>query len=289
MPTPQDSQSKMVEDLFEQQMISGAMTSKKLVTEFACRVNNKPFEKFQNKINKWITALNLIPIAILGLFLGKNFKKKMLAKLVKAHFENHFKLRGITHYLTKPFPKKPSKPMLILTTKLHETSSLFAYTLFNFPIIIPLNDKVYPFPLVEWLPLLNLNKGLKCISYPNVSLNTSWPALRELLADGHSLLIEINPDIHEPMLRGSVPVYAAVKDILQDKDLPADLYFLHLDGYDLFPIASNAGVISVRADLKTPDQLYTYWETASVEEKLYRLHSHFQIWEPQLIIPKPKS
>jgi hypothetical protein len=200
-------------------------------------------------------------------------------KLARRHFKDFFfHTRGVTFYRTKPFPKAPEKPMLILTTRHHPYSSLFAYQLFDFPVLTPVDPIIAAQHVLPDNPWPNIGKNLKHVTYRDVSLNTAWPEIRTLLEKGYSVIAHINAGLQDPTLKERRPLYSAVRTILADSHLPADLYFLYLDGFERFPHASALSPIQVRCDLRAATEVYPPG-TLSVDEKVEALTRFLSIWD----------
>jgi len=257
-------------------------TSYALADEYilACRAADNRQMAIIPRRNLYVrTTWKLLWVKFLNLFSSKNTGKLRYARWIKTYFSDYFFTKGITKYKTRPFPTNTKKPLLIVTTRMHAFSALFAYTLFDTPILIPLLDifKQYlMFPKFKFSPI---RKRLPMISYSDISLNTAWPELRKLLQDGHNVLVHLNQDIHHPTLRDRLQMYATLKEIITDPDLPAELYFLNLDGFERYPRAHILSPIHIRCDLQTPEEVYGALFTDTVEEKISKIMTFFSIWD----------
>ncbi len=214
------------------------------------------------------TTLLYSAIRFVGIFVFNGLRNRMVAWVVRWYLRRYFKLRGVTFYRTSPFPQKPTRPLVILTTKLHTFSALFAHQLFNFPVLVPLSAQFERYRMIPGLPSTFMGKAFRTMSYGEGSLNVAWPHLKALVAQGHSVIVQVNAVTHDPLFPMKTPIYEAVKQILADPDLGADLLFLNLDGFERYPKASLLSPIQVRCDLRPPEDVYPLDPNATLQDKL---------------------
>ena len=209
--------------------------------------------------------------------------------MVRRYLREYFSIRGIAHqYTTSPFPTKPEKPMLILTSRLHPANALFAYQRFDFPVLVPLEPLWYDYKILPSNSSSFIGEHLKHSSYSDISLNNAWPHLKKLLEQGYSVMAYINQGIHDPESREITSLYTTLKDIVaSEKDLPADLYFLRLDGFERYPQASFVTPIQVRADLQSAHDTYGFLNLPTLDHKIERIVDFLAMWDYSWVHPKP--
>ncbi len=224
-------------------------------------------------------------VRFVGFFVPNRLRNLWISGVVRRYFRQYFRLRGVTFYKTSPFPKKPERPMLILTTKLHPFSSLFAYQLFDFPVLIPLSATFSRYRLLQRLPVTFMGKAFRTMSYTEGSLNVAWPHLKDLLRRGYSVVVHVNAITFDPLVPHKLPVYEAFKTILADEDLGADLFFLNLDGFERYPRSSLHSPIQVRCDLRPPSDVFPVDPKASFDQKVKECLRFFAIQDFAMVRP----
>ncbi len=232
--------------------------------------------RLKYSLQNWVYTLTSSP--------PNRFTKQ--AAMVRRYFREYFFLRGVTQYTTTIFPKKPEKPMLILTSRLQPANALFAAQCFDFPVLVPLDPEWYNYTIPPNGRTPFIGQHLKHTSYSDISLNNAWPHLKSLLEQGYSVMAYINQGLHDPESREITSICSTLKDIVaSEKDLPADLYFLRTDGFERYPQASLVTPIQVRCDLQSAHDTYGFLSLSTVDQKVERIVDFLAMWDYTWVHP----
>jgi hypothetical protein len=260
----------------------------RVTTEFI-ETNQKKRGRFKwwLRLLGFFTCFKYLWIRIFTLFTPQSFTKAVQEKCARHYFSRYFLYRGLVFYKTSPFPKKPEKPLLILACRHHPMQSLFMYQLFDFPVLIPLDNEAYSFRIFPKLPLTFMGRFLKRSSYPDITLNNNWPEIKRMLSLGYSTIVYVNPEPFTPQRPGKLTLYEELYTLLQDSessDFPAELRFLNCSGFEKYPWASLSSPAQIRCDLRPKEDVYGWLsDPQSVQEKLAKITLFFGAPELEII------
>ncbi len=173
----------------------------------------------------------------------------LAARFLRHFFSRFFTMRGVLHYSTEILPsERLQKPILVIGNRYHFLSSLFAYSLFPSPLIIPLPHGMTSFTLPWFRPIQLIGPFFKFISYYDAPLKQNLPNISVLLKKGYSVFVHANHGINDLRSDTTLYLHRSVVELLK---LDIDVYLMHFNGFENYKFSSfrNPIIVSTRMSL----------------------------------------
>jgi hypothetical protein len=171
------------------------------------------------------------------------------ARFLRHFFEKFFRMKGIIHYfsLISP-PETLQKPIVIIGNRYHFWSSLFAFTLFKTPPLVPLPHGMHFFSLPFFKPIKIIGSFFKCISYYDAPLPQALPTISTLLKTGYPVYVHANHGVNDLRSDTTLYLHRSVMELLK---LDIDVYLMHLNGFENYKFTSfrNPSLVGVNFSL----------------------------------------
>ncbi len=173
------------------------------------------------------------------------------AQFLRIFFTRYFTMRGVLYYYSELSPpERLQKPILVIGNRYHFLSSLFAYSLFKVPTVVPLPHGLSLFSLPWFTPIRIIGRFFKCMSYYDAPLKQTLPTISALLKRGYPVYVHANHGIND--LRSDTTLYLH-KSVLELLKLDIDVYLMSSNGFENYKFSSfrNPIVVSVRLSLSS--------------------------------------
>jgi hypothetical protein len=213
---------------------------------------------FKKRVLSYLLFATLFPyfifLRILLMFSGifsKQLWKKNASKLLRHYLRIYFKFKGVMAITTSDIPDKTERPMIIFTLRRDTIVPFYLYSLFPYPIILPLHKKFQNKKTIHFFPL-RTKKLFETISYPDINLGQNLSNIEKMLDAGHSVLVNINHQEIDPVKARDIYFYKAFETLLK-KDV--DIYFLQPREIRQIMFSSLLAPIIITNDLVSKETL----------------------------------